>query len=182
MNIRPWNGILPRIGRQVWIDPAAVVIGDVQIGDDASLWPCAVARGDVHRIRIGARSNVQDAAVLHVTHDGPYTPGGMPLLIGDDVTIGHGAIVHACTIADAVLIGMNATVLDGARVGKHSMIGAGAVVSPGKTVGEGELWIGNPARRVRMLTDDEIERLYYSARQYVKLKNGYLGIDEVATP
>ena len=182
MNIRPWNGILPRIGRQVWIDPAAVVIGDVQIGDDASLWPCAVARGDVHRIRIGARSNVQDAAVLHVTHDGPYTPGGMPLLIGDDVTIGHGAIVHACTIADAVLIGMNATVLDGAQVARHSMIGAGAVVAPGKRIGEGELWIGNPARRVRLLTDGEIERLYYSARQYVKLKNGYLGIDEVATP
>lgn len=180
MNIRPWNGILPRIGRNVWIDPAAVVIGDVELGDDASFWPCAVARGDVHHIRIGARSNVQDAAVLHVTHDGPYTPGGMPLLIGADVTIGHGAIVHACTIADAVLIGMNATVLDGARVGKHSMIGAGAVVSPGKTVGEGELWIGNPARRVRMLTDDEIERLYYSARQYVKLKDGYLGIDESA--
>ena len=180
MNIRPWNGILPRIGRNVWIDPAAVVIGDVELGDDASFWPCAVARGDVHHIRVGARSNVQDGAVLHVTHDGPYTPGGMPLLIGADVTIGHGAIVHACTIADAVLIGMNATVLDGARVGKHSMIGAGAVVSPGKTVGEGELWIGNPARRVRMLTDDEIERLYYSARQYVKLKDGYLGIDESA--
>ncbi len=118
--------------------------------------------------------------MLHVTHDGQYTLGGFPLLIGADVTVGHGAILHACTVQEAVLIGMNATVLDGARVGKHSMIGAGAVVSPGKTVGEGELWIGNPARRVRMLTDDEIERLYYSARQYVKLKDGYLGIDESA--
>ena len=174
MSIRAWNGISPKIGRNAYVDPAAVVIGDVELGEDASFWPCAVARGDVHHIRIGARSNVQDGAVLHVTHDGPYTVGGTPLLIGADVTIGHGAIVHACTIADAVLIGMNATVLDGVVVARHSMIGAGAVVSPGKTIGEGELWIGNPARRVRMLSDVEIERLYYSAQQYVKLKDDYL--------
>ena len=174
MNIRPWNGILPRIGRNVWIDPAAVVIGDVELGDDASFWPCAVARGDVHHIRIGARSNVQDGAVLHVTHDGPYTPGGFPLLIGDDVTIGHGAILHACTVGDACLIGMHATVLDGAVVQRHAMIGAGALVPPGKIVGEGELWIGNPARCVRQLSPEEIDKLYYSARQYVKLKNRYL--------
>ena len=174
MNLRAYKGIFPRLGANVWIDPAAVVIGDVELGDDASFWPCAVARGDVHRIRIGARTNIQDNAVLHVTHDGPYTPGGSPLLIGADVTVGHGAILHACTIGDAVLVGMHATVLDGAVVGRHSMIGAGALVAPGKQVGEGELWIGNPARRVRMLGDGEIERLYYSARQYVKLKDEYL--------
>ncbi|MEZ5460459.1 gamma carbonic anhydrase family protein [Dokdonella sp.] len=174
MSIRTYNGIGPRLGPGVYVDPDAVLIGDVELEEDASLWPCAVARGDVNFIRIGARSNVQDGAVLHVTHDGPYTPGGVPLLIGSDVTIGHGAIVHACTIGDACLIGMNATVLDGARVGKHSMIGAGAMLSPGKQVGEGELWVGNPARFVRKLGEDEIEKLFYSAQNYVRLKNEYL--------
>jgi carbonic anhydrase/acetyltransferase-like protein (isoleucine patch superfamily) len=113
--------------------------------------------------------------VLHVTHDGEYTPGGFPLIIGDDVTIGHGAIVHACTVGNACLIGMNATVLDGVVVSRHSMIGAGAVVTPGKIVGEGELWVGNQARRVRTLSAEELERLYYSAQHYVRLKNQYLG-------
>ena len=173
-NLRPYLETLPRLGANVYVDPAAVVIGDVEIGDESSIWPCAVARGDVHYVRIGARTNIQDGAVLHVTHDGEYTPGGFPLVIGDDVTVGHGAIVHACTVKDACLIGMNATVLDGAVVSKHAMVGAGAVVSPGKIVGEGELWVGNPARRVRMLSDQEIERLYYSARHYVKLKDRYL--------
>jgi carbonic anhydrase/acetyltransferase-like protein (isoleucine patch superfamily) len=174
MNIRPYMDWLPRLGANVYVDPAALVIGDVELGDDASLWPFAVARGDVHYVRIGARTNIQDGAVLHVTHDGEYTPGGFPLIIGDDVTIGHGAIVHACTVKDACLIGMNATVLDGVVVSRHSMIGAGAVVTPGKVVGEGELWLGNPARCARKLSVDEIERLYYSAQHYVKLKNRYL--------
>ena len=174
MNIRPYLDALPRLGANVYVDPAALVIGDVELGDDASLWPFAVARGDVHYIRIGARTNVQDGAVLHVTHDGDFTPGGFPLIIGDDVTIGHGAIVHACTVKDACLIGMNATVLDGAVVNRHSLIAAGAVVTPGKVVGEGELWVGNPARRMRALSNEEIERLYYSARHYVKLKDRYL--------
>jgi len=173
-NIRPYLDAMPRLDARVYVDPAGIVIGDVEIGEDSSIWPCAVARGDVHYVRIGARTNIQDGAVLHVTHDGEYTPGGFPLIIGDDVTVGHGAIVHACTVKDACLIGMNATVLDGAVVSKHAMVGAGAVVSPGKTVGEGELWVGNPARRVRMLSDQEIERLYYSARHYVKLKDRYL--------
>jgi carbonic anhydrase/acetyltransferase-like protein (isoleucine patch superfamily) len=174
MNIRPYLQSHPRLGANVYIDPAGLVIGDVELGDDASIWPFAVARGDVHYVRIGARTNVQDNAVLHVTHDGDYTPGGFPLIIGNDVTIGHGAIVHACTVHDACLIGMNATVLDGVVVNRHSMIGAGAVVAPGKIVGEGELWVGNPARRVRALGAEEIERLYYSAQHYVKLKNRYL--------
>jgi carbonic anhydrase/acetyltransferase-like protein (isoleucine patch superfamily) len=174
MNIRPYRGRLPRLGLNVYIDPAAVAIGDVELGDDASLWPCVVARGDVNHIHIGARSNIQDGAVLHVTHDGPYTPGGAPLLIGADVTVGHGAILHACTIEDACLIGMHAVVLDKAHVHKHAMIGAGAVVTPGKIVGEGELWLGNPARCVRMLTPAQIEQLYYSAQHYVRLKNEYL--------
>lgn len=175
MSIRAYNGVSATIGLNAYIDPDAVVIGNVELEEDASIWPCAVARGDVHRIRIGARSNVQDGAVLHVTHDGQYTLGGFPLLLGADVTIGHGAVIHACTIQEAVLVGMNATVLDGVLVKKHSMIGAGALVSPGKVVGEGELWLGNPARCVRMLSDREIEHLYYSAKHYVRIKNQYLG-------
>lgn len=174
MSIRAYSGVSPRIGLNAYIDPDAVVIGNVELEDDASIWPCAVVRGDVHRIRIGARSNIQDGAVLHVTHDGQYTLGGFPLLIGADVTVGHGAILHACTVQEAVLIGMNATVLDGVLVKKHSMVGAGAIVTPGKVVGEGELWLGNPARCVRMLRDEEIQKLYYSAKHYVKLKDRYL--------
>jgi carbonic anhydrase/acetyltransferase-like protein (isoleucine patch superfamily) len=178
MSIRPYRNRLPKIGSAVYIDEAAVVIGDVELGDDVSLWPFTVARGDVNRIVIGARTNIQDGAVLHVTHDGPYTPGGMPLIVGADVTVGHGAILHACTIEDVCLIGMHATILDGARVGRHSMIGAGAVLSPGKVVGEGELWVGNPARLLRKLTDAQIEQLHYSAQHYVRLKNEYLAASE----
>jgi carbonic anhydrase/acetyltransferase-like protein (isoleucine patch superfamily) len=174
MNLRPYRQQLPRLGARVYVDPAAIVIGDVEIGDDASLWPGAVARGDVHFVRIGARANIQDGAVLHVTHDGPYTPGGFPLVIGADVTVGHGAILHACTLEDTCLIGMHATVLDGARVCRHALVGAGAVITPGKIVGSGELWLGNPARCVRRLSAREIEQLQYSAQHYVRLKDEYL--------
>ena len=174
MNIRPYKDAMPRLAGGVYVDPAAQVIGDVEIGEDASLWPGAVVRGDVHYIRIGARTSIQDGAILHVTHDGPYTPGGFPLRVGADVTVGHGAILHACTVGDACLIGMHATLMDGAVIGRHAIIGAGTLVPPGKEVGEGELWLGNPARRVRKLDAAEIERLYYSARHYVKLKNDYL--------
>jgi carbonic anhydrase/acetyltransferase-like protein (isoleucine patch superfamily) len=175
-NIRPYRGALPGTGERVYVDPAATVIGDVQLGDDVSIWPGAVVRGDVERIRIGARTNVQDGAVLHVTHDGPYSPGGFPCIVGADVTIGHAAVVHACTIEDLCLIGMHATVLDGAVVRRHALVGAGALVAPGKTVGAGELWIGNPARFVRRLSDDEIEALRYSAAHYVRLKDAYLAM------
>lgn len=174
-NVRAWRGTRPQLGARVYIDPAATVIGNVVLADDASLWPCAVVRGDVERIRVGARSNIQDGAIVHVTHDGPYTPGGFPCLIDDDVTVGHGAILHACTIGDACVIGMHATVLDGAIVHRHAFIGAGALVAPGKVVGKGELWVGNPARCVRKLSDLEIEALDYSAAHYVKLKDAYLG-------
>ncbi|MDW8480112.1 MAG: gamma carbonic anhydrase family protein [Xanthomonadales bacterium] len=174
MAVRPLAGVRPRLGERVYVDPAATVIGDVELGDDVSVWPGAVLRGDVHRIRVGARSNIQDGTVVHVTHDGPYTPGGFPALIGCDVTIGHGAIVHACTIEDACLIGMGAVILDGAVVRRHALVAAGAVVTPGKVVGERELWAGNPARCLRHLSDREIEALYYSARHYVALKDRYL--------
>jgi len=175
MPLRPFLHHHPRVGLRTWIDPAATVIGDVEIGDDASIWPGAVVRGDVNAIRIGARSNLQDLCVVHVTHDGPHgPPGGVPTLIGSDVTIGHGAIVHACTIGDACLIGMGAIVLDGAVVEREAFVGAGALVPPGKIVRQGELWVGNPARCVRRLSNDEIARLYYSAEHYVRLKDRYL--------
>jgi carbonic anhydrase/acetyltransferase-like protein (isoleucine patch superfamily) len=177
MNLRPFRDRLPRVGARVYVDPAASVIGDVELGDDVSVWPGCVIRGDVNFIRIGARTNVQDGTVIHVTHDGPFTrPGGFPTVIGSDVTIGHGAIVHACAIGDFCLIGMGATVLDGARVERYGFVGAGAVVSPGKTVGEAELWLGNPARFVRRLGEREIEQLHYSAQHYVRLKDEYLAM------
>jgi carbonic anhydrase/acetyltransferase-like protein (isoleucine patch superfamily) len=177
MAVRPYLECFPQLGARAYVDAAAVVIGDVVLGDDASVWPGTVIRGDVNFIRIGARTNVQDGSIVHVTHEGPFTrPGGWPTLIGADVTIGHGAIIHACTIEDACLIGMGATVLDGATVKKHGFVGAGAVIAPGKIVGEGELWLGNPARPMRRLSEREIEQLYYSAQHYVKLKDRYLAM------
>lgn len=172
--LRSWQDTHPVLGERVYVDAAATVIGDVHLDDDASVWPAAVIRGDVHHIRIGARSNIQDGAILHVTHDGPYTPGGQPCIIGSDVTIGHGAVVHACTVGDACLIGMHATLLDGVIVEPHAMIGAGALVTPGTRVGTGELWLGNPACMVRKLDARGIEQLDYSAAHYVKLKDRYL--------
>lgn len=173
-SVRPFKGILPTLGARAYVDPAATVIGDVVLGDDVSIWPGAVLRGDVHYIRVGARSNVQDGAIVHVTHDGPYSPGGFPTLIGEGVTIGHAAVIHACTIEDYCLIGMHATVLDGAVVKKYGFVGAGSVVPPGKVVGERELWLGNPAQRIRLLTDKQVEQLHYSADHYVRLKDAYL--------
>ena len=179
MNIRPYRDIVPTLGERVYVDPMATLVGDVVLGDDVSLWPGVVVRGDVNFIRIGARSNVQDGTVIHVSHDGPHAKlGGFATVIGADVTIGHKAIVHACRIEDACLVGMGAIVLDGAVVESHGFVGAGAVVPPGKTVGRGELWLGNPARKVRVLSEADIEGLYYSAQHYVRLKNRYLGIAE----
>ena len=179
MNLRPYRDITPTLGARAYVDESARVIGDVVLGEDASIWPFTVVRGDVNFIRIGDRTNLQDGAVVHVSHDGPHAKlGGFATRIGNDVTIGHKAIIHACTIEDAVLIGMGAIVLDGVVVRRHAFIGAGALVAPGKVVGEGELWLGNPAKKARMLGDAEIEALYYSAQHYVRLKDEYLS----ATP
>jgi carbonic anhydrase/acetyltransferase-like protein (isoleucine patch superfamily) len=174
-NIRPFQGKSPVLGEGCYVDEAASVIGDVVLGDDVSIWPGTVVRGDVNYIRIGARTNVQDGTIIHVTHDGPYgKAGGFATIIGDDVTIGHAAVVHACVIEDACLIGMGATILDGAIIKKHGFVGAGAVIPPGKIVESGELWLGNPAKCVRKLSEKEIEQLYYSAQHYVRLKDKYL--------
>ena len=173
--LRPFRDRLPTLGARAYVDPAASVIGDVVLGDDVSVWPFTVVRGDVNFIRVGDRTNLQDGSVVHVSHDGPHAKlGGFSTRIGNDVTIGHKAIIHACTIEDAVLIGMGAIVLDGAVVRKHGFVGAGALVPPGKVVGEGELWLGNPAKKARLLSDAEIEALYYSAGHYVRLKDEYL--------
>lgn len=176
--IRPYRGTLPTLGQRVYIDEAARVIGDVELGDDVSVWPFTVIRGDVNFVRIGARTNVQDGTVVHVSHDGPHAKlGGFATVIGQDVTIGHKAIIHACRIGDAALVGMGAIVLDGAVVETHGFVGAGALVPPGKTVGEGELWLGNPAKFARRLSDAEIQALHYSAGHYVRLKDAYLAGD-----
>jgi carbonic anhydrase/acetyltransferase-like protein (isoleucine patch superfamily) len=173
--LRPYRDRFPTLGARAYIDESARVVGDVVLGEDVSVWPFTVVRGDVNFVRIGDRTNIQDGTVVHVSHDGPHAKlGGFATRIGSDVTIGHKAIIHACTIEDAVLVGMGAIVLDGAVVKKHAFIGAGALVAPGKIVGEGELWLGNPAKKARMLSDAEIDALYYSAKHYVRLKDEYL--------
>lgn len=172
--IRPFLDRFPVLGERVYVDEAARVIGEVALADDVSVWPGTIIRGDVNHVRIGARTNVQDGTIIHVSHHSPYNKAGYPTLIGSDVTIGHGTIIHACTIEDACLIGMGACILDGATIQRHGFVGAGAVVGPGKVVGEGELWLGNPARFARKLSDQEIESLHYSAAHYVRLKDKYL--------
>ena len=172
-NLRSYRGVTPTLGARVYLDPMATVIGDVVLGDDVSIWPGTVLRGDVNAIRVGAKTSIQDNSVVHVAHTGEFGPG-YPCLIGAGVTIGHAAVVHACTIGDYCLIGMHATVLDGAVISAYSLIGAGALVPPGKVVGERELWVGSPARRVRALSDAEVDKLRYSAAHYVRLKDDYL--------
>jgi carbonic anhydrase/acetyltransferase-like protein (isoleucine patch superfamily) len=164
----------PRLGERVYIDPTASVTGDVTLADDVSVWPMTVIRGDVNRVWIGARSNIQDGCVLHVTHESAGQPSGIPLLIGEDVTVGHGAILHACEVGDRCLVGMGAVVMDGAILEPDSMVAGGAIVTPGKVVPTGTLWRGNPARQARLLSKDEIQYQSYSAAHYVRLKNLYL--------
>jgi carbonic anhydrase/acetyltransferase-like protein (isoleucine patch superfamily) len=173
-NIRAFEGRRPELGARVYLDPAALVIGAVAIGEDASLWPFTVARGDVNHIVVGARSNVQDNSVLHVTHDGPWSKGGRPLVIGADVTVGHRCILHACTVGDRVLLGMGSVVMDGAIIEDDVLLGAGSLVTPNKRLQRGFLYAGRPAERVRTLTDPELELLRYSAQHYVRLKDRHL--------
>ncbi|QKK01401.1 MAG: gamma carbonic anhydrase family protein [Pseudomonadota bacterium] len=172
--LKAFRGEHPSLGERVWIAPGASVIGQVKLADDVSVWPGAVLRGDVNTITIGARTNLQDGVIGHVTHDGPYTPGGMPLILGADITVGHGAILHACTIGDCCLIGMGALILDGAVIEPQVMLAAGSLVSPGKRLESGWLYRGQPARRVRRLDDEEVEMMRYSAANYVALKTHYL--------
>ncbi|MBM0104405.1 gamma carbonic anhydrase family protein [Steroidobacter sp. S1-65] len=174
MSIETYKGVAPTLGARVFVHPSAVVIGKVTIGDDSSVWPTAVVRGDVHSIQIGARTSIQDGSVLHVTHDGPYAPGGRALIVGSDVTVGHRVTLHACTIGNRCLIGMGAILLDNVVIEDLVMIGAGSLVPPNKVLKSGGLYVGSPARRVRELTSKEIEFLTYSAAHYVKVKDEYL--------
>lgn len=177
MTIRKFESHTPIIHDTVYIDETAIVIGEVEIGAESSVWPMTVIRGDVNYIKIGQRSNIQDASVLHVTH-APNEHSekigaaqkSYALTIGDDVTIGHKALLHACEIQDRVLVGMGAIVMDGTVVESDTMIAAGSVVPPRKTLESGFLWVGNPARKMRELTDKEKEYLPYSAEHYVRLK------------
>ena len=172
--IRPYFNHRPSLGQRVWIDPDATVIGQVALADDVSIWPRSVLRGDVNRIEVGARTNIQDGTICHVTHDGRYTPGGIPLILGQDITVGHAAVLHACTVGDRCLIGMGAVVLDGATIEADVILGAGSLVSPGKRLESGWLYVGRPAVPVRRLSEREFEMLRYSASHYVKLKDHYL--------
>ena len=175
-SLRIYQGVTPTLGARVYLDPQACVIGDVVLGDDVSVWPMVVIRGDVNAIRVGPRTSVQDGSVLHVSHPGPDgPPGGHPLVIGADVTIGHKAVLHGCTVGDRCLVGMGAIVLDGVVIEDQVMVGAGALVPPGKRLRRHTLWIGNPAREARALTAREIEGLTSSAAHYLRVKDRYLG-------
>ena len=168
--ILPFEEHRPDVHPEAFVHPQAFVSGQVSIAKDASIWPMTVVRGDINSIEIGARSNIQDGSVLHVTHDSRFSPaGGQALTVGANVTVGHNATLHGCTLQDHCLIGMGAIVLDGAVVEANSMVGAGSLVPPGKILHSGYLYVGNPVKRVRELTEKEIEYLGYSAEHYVKL-------------
>lgn len=173
MTIRRFENHAPEIADSAFVDASAIVIGNVRIAEDVSVWPLSTIRGDINSITIGARTNIQDGSVLHVTHDSEYSPGGFALTIGESVTVGHNVILHACTIADHCLIGMGSTVLDGAILEERVMLGANSLVSPGKRLESDYLYLGSPAKPVRRLTDKEKQWLDYSARHYVELKNRY---------
>ncbi|MBF0627368.1 MAG: gamma carbonic anhydrase family protein [Magnetococcales bacterium] len=173
MPIHPFEGIVPIIDPTAFVHPDAVVIGDVQIGPESSVWPGAVIRGDVNPIRIGARSNIQDGSILHVSRATPQRPNGIPLLIGDDVIVGHHVNLHACTLQDHSMIGIGAIVLDGAVVEHSAMVGAGSLVAPGKRVTAGELWIGSPAKSLRPLSPEELEGIRATVESYRQLAKRY---------
>ncbi len=172
--LRPYKDLSPKQGDRVMIDSSSVVIGDVRMGDDVSIWPLVAIRGDVNYVSIGARTNIQDGSVLHVTHKSSYNPEGNPLIVGEDVTVGHKVMLHGCTIGNRVLVGMGSILLDGAVIEDEVMIGAGSLVPQNKRLESGFLYLGSPVKQIRPLTEAEKEGLKYSANNYVKWKNDYL--------
>jgi carbonic anhydrase/acetyltransferase-like protein (isoleucine patch superfamily) len=166
--------MLPQLGNGTYVHPAAVVIGNVILGDNVSVWPGAVIRGDVNHITIGAGSNVQDGSVLHVSHKSSWDPSGAPLVIGTNVTIGHKVILHGCNIGEECLIGMGAIVMDKVVVESRVLIGAGSLVPEGRILQSGHLYLGSPARKVRSLSERELAHFAYSAQHYIRLKNNYM--------
>lgn len=173
--ISAYQGVSPRIGPDVYIHDSAVVIGDVCLEQDVSVWPTVVIRGDVNSIHIGAGSNVQDGSVLHVNHRSAGDPAGAALIVGRHVTIGHAVILHGCTIEDECLIGMGSIVMDKAIIRKHVLLGAGSLVPEGKVLESGYLYLGSPVKQVRRLTERELAHFMYSAQNYIALKNQYRG-------
>ena len=174
MPFTSYLGTSPVLGEDIYVHESAQVIGDVQIGRDSSVWCNTVLRGDVNRIVIGEGSNIQDFSMGHVSHKNAARPDGSPLIIGKYVTIGHSVILHGCTIGDECLIGMGSIVMDDVVVEKNVMLGAGSLVSPGKVLESGHLYVGRPAAKVRALTEAEVAYLRYSAEHYVRVKNNYL--------
>jgi carbonic anhydrase/acetyltransferase-like protein (isoleucine patch superfamily) len=174
VNIRPYKATQPTLASRVMIDSTSVVIGDVRLANDVGIWPLVVIRGDVNYVAIGARSNIQDGSVLHVTHKSSYNPQGNPLIVGEDVTVGHKVMLHGCTIGNRVLVGMGSILLDGVVVEDDVMIGAGSLVPQNKRLESGFLYLGSPVKQIRPLKEAEREGLKYSANNYVKWKDEYL--------
>ncbi|WP_336499783.1 gamma carbonic anhydrase family protein [Aliivibrio fischeri] len=173
-SLRRYKSNFPSIGSNTYIDTSSVLIGEITIGQDSSVWPLVVARGDVNSISIGDRTNIQDGSVLHVTHKNTENPKGAPLVIGNDVTIGHKVMLHGCVIEDRVLVGMGSIILDNAYIEADVMIGAGSLVPPNKRLESGYLYIGSPVKQVRPLSIEEIASLKKSALNYVNFKNDYI--------
>ncbi|BBV64068.1 gamma carbonic anhydrase family protein [Kluyvera ascorbata] len=180
--LRRYKDLFPVIGDRVMIDDSSVIVGDVRLADDVSIWPLVAARGDVNYIQIGARSNIQDGSVLHVTHKSAKNPDGNPLIVGEDVTVGHKVMLHGCTIGNRVLVGMGSILLDGVVVEDDVMIGAGSLVPQHKRLESGYLYLGSPVKQIRPLKEAELEGLRYSANNYVKWKNDYLDQDNHTQP
>jgi len=173
-SIRTYLEHTPKLGDKVFVDPSAIVIGDVTIGDDSSIWPLVAIRGDMHSISIGQRTSIQDGSVLHITHAGPFNPDGFPLTIGSDVTVGHKALLHGCTVKDRVLVGMGAIVMDGAVIEEDVILAAGSIVPPGKVLESGFLYKGSPAKQIRPISDKEKTFFSYTANNYVSLKDKHI--------
>lgn len=173
-NIRPYLAHHPQIDSTCYIDDLSVVIGEVTLAENVSVWPFAVIRGDVNSITIGKNSNVQDHCMLHVSHKNASKPNGSPLIIGEDVTIGHHVTLHGCHLGDRILIGINTVILDDVIVENDVMIGAGSLVPPRKRLESGYLYVGSPVKKIRPLTAEEIAFLPYSAQNYVKVAQQYL--------
>ena len=173
MNIIPHHGLHPQLDDTVFIHPSAQIIGEVRLGAQVSVWCGAVLRGDVNRISVGAGSNVQDLSVLHVSHKTPRDPVGAPLVIGERVTIGHSVILHGCSIGDACLIGMGSIIMDKAVLEPNVLLGAGSLVPEGKTLQSGYLYLGRPAKQLRLLTAEELAYFDYSAQHYIELAASY---------
>ncbi|AHB68746.1 gamma carbonic anhydrase family protein [Cronobacter malonaticus] len=180
--LRPYKNTFPTTGQRVMVDSSSVVIGDVRLADDVGVWPLVVIRGDVNYVAVGTRTNIQDGSVLHVTHKSSYNPEGNPLIIGEDVTVGHKVMLHGCTIGNRVLVGMGSIVLDGAVIEDDVMIGAGSLVPQNKRLESGYLYLGSPVKQIRQLKDTELEGLRYSANNYVKWKDEYLAQESQTQP